>query len=97
MQVDMPAAGGDGDDGEGTSRIIRLCIAAQLKRTGKEMKFVIEGDDDTRAADPSLVRLLVRAHALGQRLAASPGQEPSGFRKMTARGGIVSTKEQRWP
>ena len=29
--------------------------------------------------------------------AVAIAQEPSGFRKMTARGGIVSTKEQRWP
>ena len=53
--------------------IVRLSAPAQLKRTGKEMKFVVHGDRDARTADPSLVRLIVRAHMLMRRLAENPG------------------------
>ena len=52
---------------------LRLIIPAALKRTGKEMKFVLEGADETATPDPSLARLLVRAHALGQHIASNPG------------------------
>ena len=54
-------------------RVIRLSLPAELKRTGKEMKFVVHGDGDERTADPSLVRLIVRAHRLARRLAENPG------------------------
>ena len=37
------------------------------------MKFVIHGDGDERTADPSLVRLIVRARGLARRLAENPG------------------------
>jgi hypothetical protein len=37
------------------------------------MKFVIEGADENGTPDPSLIRLLVRAHALSRRLATTPG------------------------
>ena len=37
------------------------------------MKFVIEGADENGTPDPSLVRLLVRAHALSRQVAATPG------------------------
>ena len=50
------------DDG----RHIRLTIAAELKRAGMEMKFVIAGAE--APPDASLVRLLVRAHSLARRL-----------------------------
>ena len=59
-------------DADGAVRL-RLTVPAALKRTGKEMKFVIEGADENGAPDPSLVRLLMRAHALSRRLAATPG------------------------
>ena len=57
------------DDGD---RLFRLAISAQLKRAGKEMKFVIAGADQGSTPDASLVRLLIRAHSLAGRLAASP-------------------------
>ena len=47
---------------------LRLNVPARLKRTGKEMKFVIEGASDPTPADTSLIRLLVRAHRIGKRL-----------------------------
>ena len=59
-------------DADGAVRL-RLTVPAAIKRTGKEMKFVIEGADESGTPDPSLVRLLVRAHALRRRLAATPG------------------------
>ena len=49
--------------------IVRLSVPVQLKRTGKEMKFIVEGDREERLADPSLVRLIVRGHMLMRRLA----------------------------
>ena len=58
-----------GDDGD---RLLRLAISAQLKRAGKEMKFVIDGADQGSTPDASLVRLLIRAHSLARRLVASP-------------------------
>ena len=61
------------DDSVPIEPIVRLSAPAQLKRTGKEMKFVVHGDRDARTADPSLVRLIVRAHMLMRRLAENPG------------------------
>jgi hypothetical protein len=60
-------------DTDGAVCRLRLTVPAALKRTGKEMKFVIEGADENGTPDPSLIRLLVRAHALSRRLAATPG------------------------
>ena len=59
--------------GDGGGRLIRLTIAAQLKRAAMEMKFVIDGADDATPPDAPLVRLLTRAHSLARRLAATPG------------------------
>lgn len=61
------------DDLDYAHRVVRLTVSAQLKRSGKEMKFVVEGDRDDRATDSSLVRLLVRAHVLGKRQVENPG------------------------
>jgi hypothetical protein len=60
-------------DADCAARIIRLTTVAKLKRTGKEVKFVIESDHHNHAPDASLVRLLARAHALNRRLVSSPG------------------------
>ena len=49
---------------------LRLTVSAALKRTGKEMKFVIEGADEERnAGSEPLSDLLVRANALSRRSA----------------------------
>ena len=61
------------DDSDSTEAVVRLSLPAQLKRTGKEMKFVVHGDGAERSADPSLVRLIVRAYRLARRLAENPG------------------------
>jgi len=47
---------------------VRLNIPARLKRTGKEMRFVVDGSRDSAAADTSLVKLLLRAQKIGSRL-----------------------------
>ncbi|HEX9169711.1 MAG TPA: recombinase family protein, partial [Roseiarcus sp.] len=62
-----------GDDSNPTESVVRLAAPAELKRTGKEMKFIVEGDTNVRTADPSLTRLIVRAHVLARRLAENPG------------------------
>ena len=61
------------DDSGPAEPIVRLSASAQLKRTGKEMKFIVNGDREERPADPNLVRLIVRAHRLARRLAEKPG------------------------
>jgi site-specific DNA recombinase len=66
---DTPDPARAGDDGD---RLLRLAISAQLKRAGKEMKFVIDGADQGSTPDASLVRLLIRADSLARRLVASP-------------------------
>ncbi len=50
---------------------IMLVIPARLKRTGMEMKFVIDGPRASAPADASLVRLLLRARKIGNRLLKS--------------------------
>jgi site-specific DNA recombinase len=43
---------------------IKLSIAATLKRTGKELKFIVPSATDYATPDQSLIKLLVRARAL---------------------------------
>jgi site-specific DNA recombinase len=62
-----------GDDSSPAESVVRLAAPAELKRTGKEMKFIVDGDTKVRTADPSLTRLIVRAHRLMRRLAENPG------------------------
>jgi DNA invertase Pin-like site-specific DNA recombinase len=49
---------------------IILSIPAHLKRAGKEMRIIVRDGSDPAIPDTSLVRLLVRAHAIRQRLIA---------------------------
>lgn len=72
---------------DGVCHRLRLIVPCALKRTGKEMKFVIDGADESTTPDPRLVRLLLRAHALSQRLASNPGSTLSdvGPRRAWAR------------
>ena len=59
---DKTASTSDGDDAE--AHEIKLTIPAALKRTGKELRFVIPGGVEQAIPDQSLIRLLQRAHAL---------------------------------
>ena len=49
------------------SSLTTLSIAARLKRTGLEMRFVVDGAND-REVDINLMRIMVRAHAIRDRL-----------------------------
>jgi site-specific DNA recombinase len=70
----------------GEESLLRLTIPARLKRTGKEIKFIIDGPADSAPADTSLIRLLVRAQKIGDRLLAVGGPslvEIAGDEKIT--------------
>ena len=45
-----------------------LRVPARLKRVGREMRMLVEGADDQTAADPSLLRVIARAHDIQGRL-----------------------------
>jgi site-specific DNA recombinase len=49
---------------------VTLTIPAHLKRTGKEMKIIVENGSDAATPDASLVRVLVRAHVIRDRILA---------------------------
>src|SRR5262249_40818828 len=47
---------------------LTLTTPAGLKRVGREMRMLVNGSDDHAAADPSLLRIIVRAHDIQRRL-----------------------------
>ena len=49
-------------------RVLTLTIPARLKRAGKEMKIIVEDGSGPAIPDASLVRILIRAHAIRDRL-----------------------------
>jgi site-specific DNA recombinase len=49
---------------------VTLTIPARLKRTGKEMKMIVDDESYHTNPDASLVRLLVRAHVIQERILA---------------------------
>jgi site-specific DNA recombinase len=51
-------------------QVTTLSIPARLKRTGKEMRIIVDDGSEPAAADRSLVRLLVRANAIRDQLLA---------------------------
>ena len=59
-----------GDDRE--RHLTVLTISARLKRTGIEMRLVVEDGSAPANIDPVLVRLLVRAHAMRARQLKEP-------------------------
>ena len=81
----QPAHSG-GDDRE--RHLTVLTIPARLKRTGIEMRMVVEDGSEPANVDPVLVRLLVRAQAIRARLL----QEPSlPLKEIAAEEGISSS------
>ena len=48
--------------------IVTLTAPARLRRVGREMKMLLDGDNG-HAADPSLLRIIARAHDILTRLA----------------------------
>jgi site-specific DNA recombinase len=45
-----------------------LTVPARLKRAGREMRILVNGSDDQRTADLSLLRIITRAHDVQRRL-----------------------------
>jgi site-specific DNA recombinase len=79
-------AQGNWDDRE--RHLTVLTIPARLKRTGIEMRLVVDDGPESAQLDPSLVRLLVRAQAIRVRLL----QEPSlPLKEIAAEEGISSS------
>jgi hypothetical protein len=80
----------NGNDRE--RRLTVLTIPARLKRTGIEMRLVVNDGSEPANVDPSLLRLLVRAHAIRSRLL----QEPSlSLKEIAAGEGISSSYATR--
>jgi site-specific DNA recombinase len=50
---------------------VTLTVPARLRRAGKEMRIVVDGDTCPRTPDSSLIRVLVRGHAIRTRLLES--------------------------
>ncbi|HEV2625534.1 MAG TPA: hypothetical protein VGV62_10550, partial [Xanthobacteraceae bacterium] len=48
--------------------IMTLVAPARLKRVGREMRMLVENSDDQTAANPSLLRIIARAHDIQKRL-----------------------------
>jgi site-specific DNA recombinase len=49
-----------------------LKVQVSLKRAGREMRMLVENADDQTAADPSLLRIIARAHHIQARLIQNP-------------------------
>jgi hypothetical protein len=48
--------------------VIILSVPARLKRVGREMKMILDNADERAAPDPSLLRIIARAHDVQARL-----------------------------
>jgi DNA invertase Pin-like site-specific DNA recombinase len=68
--------------------LIVLSIPARLKRTGIEMRMVVEDGSEPANVDSGLVRLLLRAHAIRARLLAEPSLP---LKEIAAEEGISSS------
>ena len=51
-----------------SDQILTLAAPVRLKRVGREMKMLVEDSSDNAAADPSLLRVIARAHDVQARL-----------------------------
>jgi hypothetical protein len=52
----------------GSDDVVTLVAPARLKRVGREMRMIVDNSDDESAADPSLLRIIARAHDIQERL-----------------------------
>jgi hypothetical protein len=48
--------------------VVTLTVPARLKRLGREMRMLVENSEDQTATDPSLLRIIARAHDIQTRL-----------------------------
>jgi hypothetical protein len=53
--------------------IVTLTVPARLKRVGREMRMLVKSADDQTTADPSLLRIIARAHDIHGRLSQNTG------------------------
>ncbi len=51
---------------------LTLMVPAPLRRAGREMRMLVENSDDQTAANPSLLRIIARAHDIQERLIHNP-------------------------
>ncbi|MGC2223407.1 MAG: hypothetical protein WA624_14130, partial [Methylocella sp.] len=52
--------------------LLGLTVQVSLKRVGREMRMLVENANDQTAADPSLLRIIARAHHVQARLTQNP-------------------------
>jgi site-specific DNA recombinase len=52
--------------------LLTLTVPASLKRAGREMRMLVENAGDQTSPDPSLLRILARAHNVQARLVQNP-------------------------
>jgi len=64
-------ANGAGPPEEADRPLIRLSIQANLKRTGNEMKFIVDGVANSAPADTTLIRIIVRGQKISKRMFAA--------------------------
>jgi len=72
--------------------VLKLIMPAQLKRTGKELKFVIPGALSAADPDASLVRLLVRAKAIQTEMEAAAS---ATIEEISKRQGVTASYAAR--
>ena len=73
--------------------LLTLTVPARLKRTGMEMKMLVDGETpNKRKADRSLVRLIVKAHALKDTLTSGGTMDLSGMTKRWGTGRFYFTR-----
>jgi DNA invertase Pin-like site-specific DNA recombinase len=61
------------DDGAATQDQITLPVSARLMKAGKEIKMIVDGSAIDPRPDPSLIRLIVKAHGLREKLLTGDG------------------------
>ena len=52
--------------------LLGLTVQVSLKRVGREMRMLVENANDQTAADPSLLKIIARAHHIQARLIHNP-------------------------
>ena len=64
--IDLPTQ--DRKPTNSPDHVLTLAAPVLLKRVGREMKMLVEDSSDNAAADPSLLRIIARAHDVQARL-----------------------------